>query len=49
MKTAAILLLAAAVIITALTSCKGPYTGPPITGSLEYHGLKGSITVHPTK
>jgi len=50
MKLTAFLLLAAAILITALTSgCRGPYTGPPITGSLEYQGLKGSITVHPTK
>lgn len=50
MKTVAFLLLAAALIITALTSgCSGTYTGPPISGSLEYQGLKGTITVHPTK
>ena len=47
MKTTAFLLLLAAFVITALTSCV--YTGPPITGSLTYKDWGVQGTIHPTK
>jgi len=48
MKTLAFILLAAAFVVTCLTSCQN-YSGPPLTGSLEYQGWKVSGTIHPTK
>ena len=51
MKLTAAILLLTAILITCLTSCNQlrTYSGPPITGSLEYQGFKVSGTIHPTK